>query len=152
MFLKIIFSYMFGYIKILIEGYYIERFINICSNEKIVIWSIKKEKNSSIYLNVRLKDFKRVCKIAKKVKCNIKIKEKRGIPFLINRYKKRKIFLILVIIFIVLLGISSNFIWNIEVVFEDEYEVSNIIEETEEINSILLDLKLSGIETRNVKI
>ena len=37
MFIKIIFSYILGFLKVSIEGYYIERFINICKNKKITI-------------------------------------------------------------------------------------------------------------------
>ena len=35
MLIKILFNYIIGYIRISIEGYYIERFINICRNNKI---------------------------------------------------------------------------------------------------------------------
>ena len=35
MFIKILLGYFLGYLKISVEGYYIERFINICKNNKI---------------------------------------------------------------------------------------------------------------------
>ena len=60
-------------------------------------------------------DFKEVAKIAKKTKCRIKIKSKKGMPFVFNRYKKRKIFAILLICIFVSIIVFSNFIWNIEV-------------------------------------
>ena len=37
MFIKIMLSYVLGYLKLSVEGYYIERFINICNNKKIII-------------------------------------------------------------------------------------------------------------------
>ena len=37
MFIKIMLSYVLGYLKLSVEGYYIERFINICKN--IVFWT-----------------------------------------------------------------------------------------------------------------
>ena len=92
MLIKIILNYIFGYVKIFVEGYYIERFINICKNEKIVIWNLKRDKNIRLYLNVGKKEFKKICKIAKKTKCSVKIKNKKGLPFLLYKYKKRKIF------------------------------------------------------------
>ena len=45
MLIKILFNYIIGYIRIAIEGYYIERFINICRNNKIAIWNLKRDKN-----------------------------------------------------------------------------------------------------------
>ena len=35
MFIKILLSYLIGYLVIEIEGYYIERYINICRNQGI---------------------------------------------------------------------------------------------------------------------
>ena len=90
MFIKIWLSYILGYLKISIEGYYIERFINICKNDKITIWNLKRNKNIKLTLNVRTSEFKKICKIARKTKCKVKIENKKGLPFLLHKYKKRK--------------------------------------------------------------
>ena len=37
MLIKVILSYILGYVKIAVEGYYLERFINICNSKKITI-------------------------------------------------------------------------------------------------------------------
>ena len=76
MFIKIIFSYILGFLKISVKGYYIERFINICKNNKITIWNLKRKDSVELNLNVRIKEFKEICKIAKKTGCKIKIKNK----------------------------------------------------------------------------
>ncbi len=34
MFIKILLKYILGYVRITVEGYYIERFINICTTRK----------------------------------------------------------------------------------------------------------------------
>ena len=39
MFIKLLARLLFGYVRIEVEGYYIERFINICTNNKILICS-----------------------------------------------------------------------------------------------------------------
>ena len=44
MLIKILLKYILGYVRIAVEGYYIERFINICTTNKILIWNIKREK------------------------------------------------------------------------------------------------------------
>ena len=126
MLLKIIISYLIGYVRVRIEGYYIERFINICTTNKIIIWNLKRDKDVNLYLNVCVKDFKKIVKIAKKTKCKISIIKKKGIPFIINRYRKRKFFVFLLIILIAFLGISSNFIWNVEIREENNKELIGI--------------------------
>ena len=41
---KIIEKYINGYIKVEIEGYYIERFINTCKKEGISLWGLDRKK------------------------------------------------------------------------------------------------------------
>ena len=53
MFIKIMLSYVLGYLKLSVEGYYIERFINICKNNKITIWNLKKYVKLQRKLNVK---------------------------------------------------------------------------------------------------
>lgn len=137
MIFKVLQKYFFGYVRIAVEGYYIERFINICTNSKILIWNLKREKGVKLYLNIGIQDYYKAVKIAKKLQCKIKIVKKRGVPFIINKYRKRKIFVVSLLIIIIALCISSNYIWNIEIQIEDNMNMDNIIE----------DVKLAGLET-----
>ena len=141
MLIKILLKYIFGYVRITVEGYYIERFINICTTNKILIWNLKREKGIKLYLNIGIKDFYRAIKIAKKLKCKVRIEKKRGIPFLLNRYRKRKVFLISLIMIVIALYISSNYIWNIEIQIEDNYKLENIEQ----------DIKDAGLEIGKFK-
>ena len=131
MYIRLLLNLLFGYVRIEVEGYYVERFINICTNKKILIWNLKREKGVKLYLNIGINDFKRLSSIAKKTKCKIKILKKRGIPFLISRYKKRKIFAIFLIIIFCLICLSSKYVWNIEVIVEDNLQIENVEEDLE---------------------
>lgn len=149
MLFKIIFNYIIGYLTISIEGYYIERFINICRNNKITIWKLKRDKNVKLDLNIGTKDLRKVAKIAKQTKCKMKILSKRGMPFIFNKYKKRRIFLVALILIIILLGISSNFVWNIEIVEENNEHIDNIYQDI--VNSGLSIGKLKAqINTKEI--
>ncbi len=126
MLLRILFSYIIGYVKISVEGYFIERFINICKNEKVAIWNLKRDKNIRLELKVGIRDFKKVCKIAKKTKCKIKILNKNGVPFLFDKYKKRKFFFVILILIILAFIITSKFVWNIEIIAQDGQNIENL--------------------------
>ena len=149
MFIKIIFNYIIGYIRISIEGYYIERFINICGNEKITIWNLKRNKNVKLELNIGIKDLKKVAKIAKQIKCKIKIIKKKGLPFLFNRYRKRKLFFVFLLVIIIGLGISSNFVWNIQIVEEDKESIENLYQDVVESGLEIGKMK-SKINTKDI--
>ena len=149
MFIKILLKYILGYVRITVEGYYIERFINICTTSKILIWNLKRENDVSLHLNIGIKDFYEAIKIAKKLKCKIKITKKRGIPFIINRYRKRKIFVILLITISILIYISTGYVWNVEIQVEDNYEISNIKEDLKEAG-LIIGMKKGDIQTEEI--
>lgn len=126
MLIKLLIQIILGYVRIEVEGYYIERFINLCTNRKIFTWNLKRDSGVKLFLNIGINEFKKIKDIARRTSCKIKIKEKRGIPFLLYRYKKRKIFAIFLLIILIILFISSRYIWNIEISFQDNQVVENI--------------------------
>ena len=132
MFIKILLNYITGYINIVVEGYYIERFINICKSKSIFFWNMKREKSSILRANVGIKEFKKIREIARKLQCHVRIERKKGLPFIFNKYKKRKIFLILLILVICLLVICSNYVWNIEVNGLNKISEQELIEQLEQ--------------------
>ena len=115
MILKIFLYYIIGYIRIEVEGFYIERFMNTCMNNNIFIWNIKRNRDTTMYCNVGINDFKNLKKICKITNCKIKIEKKKGLPFKINKYKKRKIFMFLLLFILCSIFILSRFVWNIEI-------------------------------------
>ena len=149
MLIKVLLCYICGYIRVSVEGYYVERFINICTNKKIIIWNLKRDKNVKLYFNVSINDFKTIIKIAKKLKCHTKIEKKCGLPFLLNRYKKRKIFAMLVIIVAISACIVSNFVWNIEIKVEDDNNLEGIFEDITQ-SGLNVGMLKSKINTKDV--
>ena len=132
MIIKVIINYICGYLRIIVEGYYIERFINICRNKKLTIWNLKWQEDIKLSLNTQIKDFKEICRIAKETRCKVKIKKKKGLPFILHKYKKRKIFVILLLLVLFFIIFSSSFVWNIEVIEENGENVENIMQDLEE--------------------
>ena len=129
MFLKILLNYITGYVNIKVESYFIERFINICISKKMFLWNIKRRKSSILYANISIRDYKKLRQIAKKTKSVINIEKKKGLPFILHKYRKRKIFLILLIIVLLGLVVTSNFIWNIEIKGNNDINKEEIIKE-----------------------
>ena len=149
MFIKILLSYLMGYLRIEVTGYYIERFINLCNTNHILTWNVKKGKDANIFLNIEAKKFKEAIELAKKVKCKIKIKRKKGLPFILNKYKKRKVFAIALLVIVVAIVISSNFVWNIEIRQEEGEQLQNIEQDVEEAGLKIGQLK-SKVDSKDI--
>ncbi len=113
--IKKIYMILMGYVCIKVEGFFIERFINICMSKKIILLDLQRENSTIIKVKILKSEFKKIKSIAKKTKCKVKIEKKQGLPFLINRYKKRKIFAITAVVIAIFILCLSNFVWNIDV-------------------------------------
>lgn len=141
MYLQILKNYILGYVKITVEGYFIERLINLCMKNRILLWNSKRKKSTLLEANVSIKDFRRIIQFAKQSKCKVKIKSKKGLPFIFNRYKKRKIFFIFLCLIVVGILSLSNFVWNIEI-------TGNITISSEEL---MQSLKNEGLDIGKLK-
>ena len=149
MYFQILLGYLLGYVTIQIEGYFIERFINLCNSQKIFLWNLQRINSTSIKVNMNIRDFKTIKQIAKKTKCRVKIKNKKGIPFLLHRYKKRKIFVLFFLLIIIAIFTLSNFIWNIEITGNETIPKQEIQQILEKHHFNIGSCKI-GLQTKNI--
>ena len=133
--------YIFGTVEIVVEGFFIERFINICKTENIILWSSKMEKGTILKARISKNDFKILRHIAKRTSCRVSLEGKSGLPFVMKKYKKRKAFAIALLVIAIFCFVITRFIWNIE------------ISGTESISKeeILSDLAKYGIQEGKLK-
>lgn len=149
MIFKILFSYICGYVNISVEGYFIERFINMCISKGILLWNIRREKSTYLQANINIKDFKRIKQVLRKTKCKISIKDKKGFPFILNKYRKRKVFVIaLLIICVVIMG-TSRYIWNIEIMGNEKIDTEELLQELNN-KGIIVGAKKSKLDTNEI--
>lgn len=146
---KILLAYIFGYLEIKVEGYFIEKFINNCLKSNIFLWNIKRKRTTIMTCNVGVKNFKNIRKILKQTKCRIKIEKKKGLPFTFNKYRKRKIFALLIFIILIIIAILSNFVWNIQIEGTEKISKDELIQTLKEEGLSIGKFK-PGIETREI--
>ena len=113
-----IFQFIKGYIRIKISEKNpktdISKFLNNLSKNDIIIWNISKI-NNNFYINTNIKNYLKIYKLSQKYNVKLKIYHRYGLPFIINKYKKRTGIVIGLAIFFVFLALMSQFIWTIEV-------------------------------------
>ncbi len=127
MLLTYIKNILFGKITILVEGFFIEKYINICMVRRIGLYNIRRE-NSSIFLaDTTIKEFKKLKSVCKKTKCKMKIVKKTGLPFLLHKYRKRKITILMIVLAIAMIVFANSFIFNIQVINSDDLEYNQML-------------------------
>ena len=101
-------------VKLSVTGEYIERFLNMCSYHNIKIFDINRKENCC-QIKIYADDFFRLKNICKKTEVKIKIIHKEGFYFLILKHAKRKLFFLTAFLCLLLLWISSHFLWGIKI-------------------------------------
>ena len=107
-------KYIGGYLEVVLSGYAPERFLNLFGNHNILIWNLRKEEDVYRFF-ISIRAFWSIRPFVSKTGCRIRILRKIGFPFWMNRYRKRKCFLMGVILAAGLVWFLSRFIWNVEV-------------------------------------
>ena len=118
---------MTGIITVQIEGFFTERFINLCSINNIKIWEIRNIVKGVIRFKMNIADFKKLRSITKKTKCKVSIKEKKGLYFTLFKYRKRKLIFVFLFLIIVFSIAFSTFIWDIDIVGNERVSKEIII-------------------------
>lgn len=139
-----------GYVKVIAVKGFPERIINICYKNSITVWGIKKE-NEKLIFNIGAKDFKKLKKLRAKSEIRLHIVSKIGLPFLINKNKKRSGLIVGFVLFFAILHFLSGFIWNINVVGNKSINSKEILEQVKEIGikEGMSSKKIKSAEMRN---
>lgn len=149
MYIQILKYYLLGYVRIEVEGYFIERLMNLCLNKGIFLWSTKRKKSTLLEANISIKDFKIIIKLAKQSKCKVKIKQKKGLPFIFNKYKKRKIFFSLLCLIVIGILLLSNFVWNIEILGNETINKEELMESLNE-QGLSIGILKNKVDTKEI--
>lgn len=113
--MKYLLKYLTGYMYVKLEGFFVERVINTSMNRRISLWNIKRDKSTIVYANIGFEDYDEIKSISENNKCQLEILKKAGVPFLIEKYKKRKVLIGSIAFVAIFLLVISRFIWNIQI-------------------------------------
>lgn len=80
-----------GYLKIHVSGYFAERFLNGCSHKKIRLWDLKPVPGG-YEMCVTISGFRKLKPIIRKTGTKVVIVKRSGLPFLLFKYRKRRLF------------------------------------------------------------
>lgn len=138
-----------GVVTVQIEGFFTERFINLCKINNIKIWDVRNIVKGVMRFKINIKDFKKLRKISKKTKCKVLIKEKKGVYFTLFKYRKRKIVFVLLFLVLIFSISFSTFVWNIEVIGNETISKEEIIDNLKESGLFIGKSKI-GLDKKDI--
>lgn len=130
-----------GYVRFKAYGGFGERFINLCSQNDIILWDVEAN-GETIYASTSIDGYRKIRSSAKRSGMTTRITKKSGIPFYIFRYRKRIGIPIGILFFILGVSLLSTRIWVIDI--EGNYTIPDDI--------ILSAFEESGLHTGCSKI
>jgi len=147
-----IIRFLFGQVNFIAKGSFPERFINLTAQYGINLWNVKKDENTLI-ANCMASEYKALRQIAKRTFTKLCLKRKKGLPFILNKYKKRKGLLVGFAIFFAIIYFLSLRVWVINISGLDNLhkeEIQNVLTEigiepgiySKKINSSLVENSL----------
>ena len=116
-----IIKFLKGYLRIRVSGFSPERFINLCSNKDILLWDITQE-GDSYCMCISLQSIYKLRSIARKTRTKVVILERCGLPFFVPLMRRRKMFLVGLVLAIGFWYLSGQFVWDIEI--EGNYRIT----------------------------
>lgn len=119
-------NYLHGYVIIIVEGFFVEKFINICMHRQIKLWDIRAQRKGLMTMRMNVNSFKLIRPIARKARCKVRLLKKNGLPFVVNKYRRRKAFFVGAVLFFVLLYILTSFIWSVEITGNEKLQTSEL--------------------------
>ncbi len=106
--------FLFGYVTFTAKGGFPERFVNLCTKNKIPLWNMRKEKDT-VFADTTVKAYKSIRKCAKKSGVRVKLSKKHGLPFFIGANRTRVGLCIGFAVAVVTVSFLSTMVWNITV-------------------------------------
>lgn len=119
-------SFLMGHVSLVVRGEFLEKFVNMAASRGIYLWDITRLGNDKVRVKVRISDVRPLRHIARATKSCFKIVERKGLPFMLNRMKKRKLLAIGGVVFLVTLYFLSSFVWFIQVTGNDKLSDEDI--------------------------
>ncbi|MCL2702993.1 MAG: sporulation protein YqfD [Defluviitaleaceae bacterium] len=148
MFLRL-YNFLRGYVTVAVSGFAVARFINLAAHKNIYLWNVR-EKDGRTFLCVSVKGFRLMRQPAKKSGCKLKIVKKTGLPFILYRYRKRKVLALGLLLFIGLMVYLTSFLWLVTVSGNNLLETPALLGKLRELG-VAAGLTKSGLNVREIE-
>lgn len=145
------FRSFFGSVEIKISGK-TESFLNLLSQKKVYFWGTFVDENEALHLSGSVLSAEQIMKNAEIMELEAEVVERKGLPFLFDKYKKRYGIMVGVVIAWAILFLSSLVVWEVRVAErsgEDPEKIISLLEECGlEMGTFLPTLNVRAVENQ----
>ncbi len=139
--------FLLGYIDFKAYGGLADRFLNLCTREKIPLWNIKNI-NGNIFARTTASGYLALKNPAKKSGMKLLALNKNGVMFFLKRNKSRLGILVGIVVFFCILTVLSQFVWSISIVGNSTIDNDYILTAFEK-HGVKVGAKISDIDAKD---
>ena len=104
-----------GSLLVCVCGSNISRFLNLCARHEIMFWKIQPDSPTQVSFYIRLQDLYELRPYLRKTKTRIHIRKRIGFPFFWQKYRARKLGILVLLCVMAGVWVLSTRIWRIEI-------------------------------------
>ncbi|MCI8649545.1 MAG: sporulation protein YqfD [Anaerotruncus sp.] len=109
-----IFRQTCGFVEFQIQAGDYERLLNLCAHHEVPLWDIR-HTDKGFFASTAPQSYRDLCRLARKAGVKPRLRRRRGLPFVVYRYRARVGIIAGIVLFILSLLISQQFLWQIQV-------------------------------------
>lgn len=145
-----ILNFLTGSLTLCADGPFAERLINIFKHRGFPIWDIKRCGSCRILFKTDIPSFKHIRTPARRTKSRVRIIQRNGLPFILNRYRHRYFLVPGIVLFAIMLFYASTHIMGITV-FGNTRIDTDVINSALEECGLYLGAKTSDIDNDSIR-
>ena len=125
-------NYLRGEVSCRYEGPFPERALNLCASHGILFWGVEHPGATTLRFHVSRQDARRLQQLGEELEGKLTCGRGRGVPFLWGRMKSRTALWAAGIVSLMLLGVSSLFIWEVQVEGNETISTEQVLQALEQ--------------------
>ncbi len=143
-------SFFKGYLEITAQGYFLERFLNLCLIKDILLYDLSRENSEKLSAKINISSFAKLRVIARKTRTKVKINKKFGFPFFIQKNKNRQGICIGIILFTAIIYFFSTHLMGIS--FDGNNKISEeVMRSSLSSYGVKIGVPIKNIDTKILK-
>lgn len=138
-----------GYICIIVTGDYPERFLNLCVQNGFKVFNTRR-RGDKFEFCIFARDYKRVRVFRRKCTVKLKIKYRRGLPFIMRRYRRIGL-AVGGAIFAAVMIVMPQFVWSINISGNSALDANQVMTALDTVG-ISIGTPLSEVDADNMRL
>ena len=124
--------FLSGYVVFTAKGGFTERFVNLCTLNRIPLWNMKKY-GDTLWAQTSIDGFKHMRRPARGSGVSVRLESKHGLPFFLNRNRRRKGILTGFALSMLIVLFLSSTVWTISVEGNRELTEAQVLSAFEQL-------------------